>query len=68
VDDLGSSGVREPHIAVVRPLDAMDRAFLEEMLFEAFFWDPSRPRPTLADFREYLEFVKLLANWGRPGD
>ena len=68
MDDLGSSGVREPHIAVVRPLDAMDRAFLEEMPFEAFFWDPSRPRPTLADFREYPEFVKLLANWGRPGD
>ena len=52
----------------IRPLDAMDRVFLEEMLFEAFFWDPAWPRPTLAEFREHPEFTKLLADWGRPGD
>src|SRR5262245_10295711 len=52
----------------IRRLDAIDRAFLEEMLFEAFFWDPARPRPTLAEFRGHPEFSKLLADWGRPGD
>src|SRR2546428_13726146 len=52
----------------VRPLDKMDRAFLEEMLFEAFFWNPSWSRPRLAEFREQPEFTKLLADWGRPGD
>jgi ribosomal protein S18 acetylase RimI-like enzyme len=52
----------------VRPLDSTDRAFLEEMLFEAFFWNPAWPRPTLAVFREQPEFTKLLADWGRPGD
>jgi ribosomal protein S18 acetylase RimI-like enzyme len=52
----------------IRPLDAMDRTFLEHMLFEAFFWDPAWPRPTLAEFREHREFTKLLADWGRRGD
>jgi len=52
----------------IRPLDAMDRAFLAAMLFEAFFWDPARLRPPLAEFREHPEFTKLLADWGRPGD
>ncbi len=52
----------------IRPLDAMDRDFLGEMLFEAFFWNPAWPRPTLAEFRERPEFTKLLADWGRPGD
>jgi ribosomal protein S18 acetylase RimI-like enzyme len=52
----------------LRPLDPMDRAFLEEMLFEAFFWNPAWSRPRLADFREEPEFTKLLAGWGRSGD
>jgi hypothetical protein len=52
----------------VRPLDPMDRAFLEEMLFEAFFWNPAWSRPSLTEFREQPEFTKLLADWGRPGD
>ena len=52
----------------LRPLDSGHRAFLEEMLFEAFFWNPAWPRPTLAVFREQPEFTKLLADWGRPGD
>ena len=52
----------------IRPLEAMDRDFLGEMLFEAFFWNPAWPRPTLAEFRERPEFTKLLADWGRPGD
>jgi len=28
-----------------------DLPFLERMLFEAFFWDPSMPRPSLAAFQ-----------------
>jgi ribosomal protein S18 acetylase RimI-like enzyme len=46
----------------------MDVDFLEEMLFEAFFWDPTGPRSTLTELRENPEFKKLLAGWGRPGD
>ena len=52
----------------VRPLGTMDRDFLEEMLFEAFFWNPAWSRPRRAEFREQPEFTKLLADWGRPGD
>jgi len=52
----------------LRPLDSADRAFLEEMLFEAFFWNPAWSRPPLGEFREQPEFTKLLADWGRPGD
>ena len=42
--------------------------FLKEMLFEAFFWDPSTKRPRFTSFREDLEFSKLLADWDRRGD
>jgi ribosomal protein S18 acetylase RimI-like enzyme len=52
----------------VRPLEGSDRDFLAAMLFEAFFWNPASARPSLAEFREHPEFVKLLADWGRPGD
>jgi ribosomal protein S18 acetylase RimI-like enzyme len=52
----------------LRPLDLGHRAFLEEMLFEAFFWNPAWSRPPLGEFREQPEFTKLLADWGRPGD
>ena len=38
------------------------------MLLEAFFWNPASPRPTLSEFRNNPEFVKLLAHWGRLGD
>jgi hypothetical protein len=55
-------------LADPRPLEPTDRPFLEEMLFEAFFWNHAWPRPTLADFRAEPEFMKLLADWGRPGD
>ena len=55
-------------MAELRPLKTTDRAFLEEMLFEAFFWNPAVSRPRLADFRGESEFAKRLAGWGRPGD
>jgi ribosomal protein S18 acetylase RimI-like enzyme len=47
---------------------ALDREFLERMLFEAFFWDPTIARPPFAEFRENPEFAKLSSDWGRTGD
>ena len=38
------------------------------MLFEAFFWHPATERPAFAEFRNDAEFLKLLGDWGRPGD
>jgi ribosomal protein S18 acetylase RimI-like enzyme len=52
----------------LRAATAADLPFLQEMLFEAFFWRPQQPRPTLAEFSSHAEFVKLLRGWGRPGD
>jgi len=52
----------------IRAADFSDTAFLEEMLFEAFFWDSATARPTLAAFRQEAEFAKLLDGWGRAGD
>jgi ribosomal protein S18 acetylase RimI-like enzyme len=54
-------------VVYVRPGKATDLGFLEEMLFEAFFWNVVE-RPSMAAFREDPEFMKLLAGWGRPGD
>ena len=52
----------------LRPGETDDWTFLEAMLFEAFFWDPSSRRPALSEFREEREAAKLLAGWGRRGD
>ena len=52
----------------IRPATAADLGFLEEMLFEAFFWDPAAPRPAFSEFRGDPEFRKLLSAWGRRGD
>jgi ribosomal protein S18 acetylase RimI-like enzyme len=60
---------REEHyMAQLRSGDATDIEFLEEMLFEAFFWDADRERPSFAGFRDDPEFTKLLKDWGRNGD
>ena len=53
---------------LIRASVESDLGFLEEMLLEAFFWDPSAPRPPLASVRAQSEFSMLLAGWGRPGD
>jgi len=54
---------------LLRPAVPADLPFLQRMLFEAFFWHPASPRPEFRDFaRTSLEFQKLLAGWGRPGD
>ena len=52
----------------VRQGRVTDLGFLEEMLFEAFFWDAAAERPSLAEFSHHPEFTKLLAGWGRLGD
>jgi ribosomal-protein-alanine N-acetyltransferase len=38
------------------------------MLFEAFFWNPEIPRPSMDNFSRSRGIKKLLKNWGRPGD
>jgi GNAT superfamily N-acetyltransferase len=43
-------------------------AFLEAMLFEAFFWDVSAKRTEFSEFRQHPEFAKLISGWGRRGD
>jgi hypothetical protein len=45
-----------------------DRSFLDEMLFEAFFWNAAVERPLLSRFREEAEFARIFDAWGRPGD
>ena len=55
-------------MAQLRPGGAKDLGFLKEMLFEAFFWDPSTKRPSFDSFRDDPEFSKLLADWERRGD
>jgi GNAT superfamily N-acetyltransferase len=52
----------------LRSSRTIDLDSLQEMLFEAFFWDTSTMRPVFASFRDTPEFSKLLAGWGRQGD
>jgi GNAT superfamily N-acetyltransferase len=52
----------------ILPGNVTDLHFLEEMLFEAFFWDPAAIRPVFASFRSNPEFSKLLAQWPRKED
>ena len=52
----------------IRACDPSDRTFLEEMLFEAFFWNDAAVRPPLERFRHQAEFARILAGWGRYGD
>ena len=52
----------------IKRVTTQDISFLEEMLFEAFLWNPQSPRPDYEVFRKKPEFEKLLRNWGREGD
>ena len=45
-----------------------DIAFIKQMLFEAFFWNPQMSRPHIDEFLNNQEFHKLISNWGRSGD
>jgi ribosomal protein S18 acetylase RimI-like enzyme len=52
----------------IRTETSVDLGFLEEMLFEAFFWNGGAKRPALIEARARPEFSSLLAGWGRQGD
>src|SRR5438552_611643 len=52
----------------IRSVKAADMAFLEAMLFEAFFWDATVERPAFSEFRRRPEFTRILSGWGRHGD
>lgn len=52
----------------MRQASADDVRFMQQMLFEAFLWDPDEARQEVGEFLRSTEFVKLLAGWGRPGD
>lgn len=55
-------------MTTIRNGTALDLPFLEEMLFEAFFWNSEADRPLFIEARCRPEFSTLLADWGRPGD
>ncbi len=42
--------------------------FLRQMLFEAAYWRPDSPRPSLEEGLANSELGKILADWGRDGD
>ena len=52
----------------IRPATPDDLPFLEAMEFEAFFWNPTTPRPPADEFLSKPEIQRLLAGWGRAGD
>lgn len=53
---------------VIRRTRVEDAPFLREMLFEATYWRPTKPRPSLADGLARPDLVKAFDGWGRPGD
>ncbi len=55
-------------LIVISNLTTTALPFLEEMLFEAFFWNPEMTRPAFSEFRNDPIFRSLLADWGRKGD
>lgn len=55
-------------MTTIRNGTSLDLRFLEEMLFEAFFWNIEAERPPFIEARCRPEFSNLLAGWGRPGD
>jgi ribosomal protein S18 acetylase RimI-like enzyme len=55
-------------MTTIREGTSLDLQFLEEMLYEAFFWNSAADRPPLIEARCRPEFSILLADWGRAGD
>lgn len=53
---------------LIREATSGELPFLEQMLYEAFFWSGGAARPTLVEMRARPEFHCLLAAWGRQGD
>jgi ribosomal protein S18 acetylase RimI-like enzyme len=52
----------------MREAVSRDLPFLEQMLYQAFFWSGGVEPPTLVEMRARPEFHCLLADWGRQGD
>ena len=52
----------------IRAANENDLAFLQQMLFEAFFWRPDQDRPDYQEFHQAPAFRVVLSEWGRPGD
>ena len=52
----------------IRPGTTEDHPFLEKMLFEAIFWNPTTAKPNMNDFFKETKLNRFLSNWGRPGD
>ncbi len=52
----------------IRASTQKDLPFLEQMLFEAFFWNPNQARSEFQEFMQHSEFRKLLSDWGRARD
>jgi len=65
---MPSSSKNSVKTLVIRRARADDAPFLREMLFEAAYWRPGKPRPTVEEGLASPELSKILADWGRPGD
>lgn len=52
----------------IREATVLELPYLEEMLYEAFFWSGEAGRLPLVEARRRPEFAGLLADWGRAGD
>jgi GNAT superfamily N-acetyltransferase len=53
---------------VIRQGHVSDLPFLKRMLYEAFCWNPTGPRPDVNEFVKLPDFQRLLAGWGKQGD
>lgn len=54
-------------MTVIRDATPLDLPFLEQMPYEAFFWNGEPEGPALVERRTCPEFRSLLAAWGRVG-
>lgn len=52
----------------IRRGEPSDLPFLREMLYEAAFWHPARPRPGLDAALDDPHIARYLRHWGRAGD
>lgn len=52
----------------VRSATSEDGAFLQTMLYEAAFWQPDQPKPSMAAALADVHLVRYIAGWPLPGD
>lgn len=53
---------------MIRLANQDDLPFLREMMFEAAYWDPAQPRPSLEEGLQDPTVASYLEGWVRPGD